>query len=283
MSISPGGANPAAGSGELDGPQELTGASRVRWWIHLVVLGIYPLLPALLKSGLPTRRGPALAHSASGLIRVCEVQLGIFVVFAGVAWLASRASASDLLLKWRKGWFTPALGLLYSIGLRFGLAIIGAFIVIMLILFRVTSVEDVMRMGTLGRPDVGALVDIGALKSDPLYFWLNLTVVSFLVAGLREELWRAGFLAGLRRLWPSTFANRPGEIAAVGVAAAIFGLGHVAQGPTGVAAAGLLGFGLGTIMVLHRSIWPAVIAHGLFDAATFAAIPFLAEKLPQFH
>jgi hypothetical protein len=36
-------------------------------------------------------------------------------------------------------------------------------------------------------------------------------------------------------------------------------------------------------MVLHLSIWPAVIAHGLFDAATFAALPLLADKLPQFH
>jgi membrane protease YdiL (CAAX protease family) len=209
--------------------------------------------------------------------------MAIFAVFIAVAWLASRASTADLLLKWRKGWLTVPLGILYSIGLRLGLAIIGTLIVTFLLLFRVIRLENLGNFGGFSRPDVGALVDISALKNNPVYFWLNLTVVSFLVAGFREELWRAAFLAGLRRLWPTPFATRPGEIAAVGIAAAIFGCGHVAQGPTGVAAAGLLGFGLGTIMVLHRSIWPAVIAHGLFDAATFAALPFLADKLPQFH
>jgi membrane protease YdiL (CAAX protease family) len=30
--------------------------------------------------------------------------------------------------------------------------------------------------------------------------------------------------------------------------------------------AGFLGVGFGLIMIFHRSIWPAVIAHGLFDA-----------------
>jgi membrane protease YdiL (CAAX protease family) len=43
----------------------------------------------------------------------------------------------------------------------------------------------------------------------------------------------------------------------------------------------LLGFGLGVIMVLHRSIWPAVITHGMFNAATFAILPWLTEKLPE--
>jgi membrane protease YdiL (CAAX protease family) len=105
--------------------------------------------------------------------------------------------------------------------------------------------------------------------------------VSFVVAGLREELWRSGVLAALRALWPTWFGSKPGEIAAVGIAAAIFGIGHAAQGAVAMAAAGLLGFGLGAIMVLHRSIWPAVIAHGFFDAATLAALPWLFEKLPQ--
>jgi hypothetical protein len=33
------------------------------------------------------------------------------------------------------------------------------------------------------------------------------------------------------------------------------------------------------IMVLHKSIWPAVIAHGLFDATTMAMLPWSMEKL----
>jgi len=65
------------------------------------------------------------------------------------------------------------------------------------------------------------------------------------------------------------------------VAAVIFGLGHLPQGVLAVAMTGLLGFGLGVIMVLHRSIWPAVIAHGMFDATSLALIPWALEKLQE--
>jgi membrane protease YdiL (CAAX protease family) len=44
---------------------------------------------------------------------------------------------------------------------------------------------------------------------------------------------------------------------------------------------GLLGFGLGAIMVFHRSIWPAVIAHGMFNATSLALIPWVLEKLHE--
>jgi hypothetical protein len=35
------------------------------------------------------------------------------------------------------------------------------------------------------------------------------------------------------------------------------------------------------IMVVHRSIWPSVVAHGLFDAASMAALPWVMEYLHQ--
>jgi membrane protease YdiL (CAAX protease family) len=34
-------------------------------------------------------------------------------------------------------------------------------------------------------------------------------------------------------------------------------------------------------MVLHRSIWPAVIAHGMFNATSFAMLPWAIEKLQE--
>jgi membrane protease YdiL (CAAX protease family) len=61
------------------------------------------------------------------------------------------------------------------------------------------------------------------------------------------------------------------------VASVIFGLGHVLMGWLAVLAATLLGLLLGLIMVLHRSIWPAVFAHGLFDATSFALLPLVTE------
>ena len=129
------------------------------------------------------------------------------------------------------------------------------------------------------RPNVEAVVDPAVLKNNPLYFWLTVTFVSFVVAGLREELWRSAFLSGMRALWPRYFSSRIGQIAAVAIASVSFGLGHLAQGWVGVGVTALLGFGLGVIMVLHRSIWPAVIAHGAFDATSFALLPLALELL----
>jgi hypothetical protein len=38
---------------------------------------------------------------------------------------------------------------------------------------------------------------------------------------------------------------------------------------------GLLGVMLGTIMIFHRSIWEAVLAHGFFNATSFLAMHLL--------
>ncbi len=55
-------------------------------------------------------------------------------------------------------------------------------------------------------------------------------LVSFLVGGLREELWRSSFIAGLRALWPRAFDSENGGILAAGIAALFFGVGHLPQG-----------------------------------------------------
>jgi membrane protease YdiL (CAAX protease family) len=111
--------------------------------------------------------------------------------------------------------------------------------------------------------------------------FLTLTVASFLVGGLREELWRGAFLAGFRRLWPRQFSGRSGEMKAVVASSILFGAGHSLQGPVAMVLTGLLGLGLGTIMVYHRSIWPGVFAHGFFDATSMALIPFIADELQK--
>jgi membrane protease YdiL (CAAX protease family) len=122
---------------------------------------------------------------------------------------------------------------------------------------------------------VETLIDVAAMRNNPVYFWLTLTVVSFVVAGLREELWRSAFLAGMKALWPQHFGSRAGQVLAVIICAVIFGLGHLALGSLAVCMAGLLGVGLGLIMVFHGSIWPAVFAHGIFDATSMAMLPWV--------
>jgi membrane protease YdiL (CAAX protease family) len=130
------------------------------------------------------------------------------------------------------------------------------------------------------RPEIENVVDARALE-DPLYFALSLTLISFVVAGLREELWRAGMLAGLNALFPQLFNTPAGRWAAAGIAAVVFGIGHLTQGFGGVLMTAILGLGLGLIMMRHRSIWDAVFAHGFFNATTFAMLQWMARNHPE--
>jgi membrane protease YdiL (CAAX protease family) len=71
------------------------------------------------------------------------------------------------------------------------------------------------------------LVNVSAMQHSSAYFWLTLTLASFVGAGMREQMWRAGTLAAMRALWPGTFGDRPGQIAAVALIAIVFGLAHL--------------------------------------------------------
>jgi membrane protease YdiL (CAAX protease family) len=224
---------------------------------------------------------PALSHTSRGLLIACTSQLLIFALVLGLALVASRASRDDLLLRWRRGFWPVPLGIGYSIAIRLALFIIMMATGIALIVTHVMTAQSLREFVAANRPDVEVIVDVSAMRQNPLYFWLTLTVVSFVVAGLREELWRSAFLAGLRSLWPQHFGTRTGQITAVAFAAIVFGFGHLGMGLLAVLLTGLIGFGLGLIMVIHRSIWPAVIAHGMFDATSLALLPWIAEKLPE--
>lgn len=255
--------------------------TRWRWWLHLLLFAAYPLMIGLLGFGQDEARGPALSSDARGLLMVCTEQMVIFGVILGLAWLASRATREDLLWRWRGGCWPVLLGIGYSVALRLAVALLAAVVVVVLLVTRVVTMEGLQEFILANRPDVESVVDVAAMRRNPVYFWLTLTVVSFVVAGFREELWRAAMLAAMRVLWPQTFGSRLGQFGAVAVAAVIFGFGHLGQGGLAVVMTGLLGFGLGAIMVLHRSIWPAVIAHGMFDATSLALIPWVLERLHE--
>ena len=254
-----------------------------RWWIHLVLVSAYILLVGLMgrEHHEAHTRTPALSHTAGGLLVVCGFELLIFAAVLGLALMASRASCDDLLWRWRQGFWPVPLGIGYSIAIRFAVFMITMVTVVALMVTHVVTAQSLQRFMAAKGPSLEAIVDISAMRHDPLYFWLTLTVVSFIVAGLREELWRSAFLAALRAFWPQHFGSRAGQVAAVAIAAILFGFGHLGLGLVNVLVAGLLGFGLGLIMVFHRSIWPAVISHGMFDATSLALLPWVAEKLPE--
>jgi membrane protease YdiL (CAAX protease family) len=264
-------------------PAGAVATNRRRWWVHLLLISAYVLLVGVFGREHAEARThlPALSHTSRGLLIACTIQLLIFALVLGLALVASRASRDDLLLRWRRGFWPVPLGIGYSIAIRLALFIIMMAAGIALIVTHVMTAQSLREFVTANRPNLETIVDISAMRQNPLYFWLALTVVSFVVAGLREELWRSAFLAGLRSLWPQHFGSRTGQIAAVAIAAAVFGFGHLGMGLLAVLFAGLLGFGLGLIMVFHRSIWPAVIAHGMFDATSLALLPWVAEKLQE--
>lgn len=253
--------------------------SRGRWLIHLILITSYILLVAVVGLIRNHPGSPALSGSATGLLLVCGIELGVFGVFFGLAWLGSRASADDLRLRWRGHVLPVVFGVGYSLALRIGVGVVAAMAAIVLVITRVMGQTELMDFVAKNRPAVENLVDTNALQDNPAYYWLTLTVVSFVVAGLREELWRSSFLAGMQMVWPRQFSSRLGQICAVLIAAVIFGAAHVAMGVMAAVMAGLLGIGLGLIMVFHRSIWPAVIAHGCFDATTMAMLPWAMELM----
>jgi membrane protease YdiL (CAAX protease family) len=252
-----------------------------RWWIHLILIGGYILPRVALGLEFP-RDHPALSNSTSGLILVSVMELAVFALVFGVACLISRPTREQLFLRWRPGWWVVPLGLGYSIAIRLAAGIAILAVIVIMIATHVFTPASAQQFMTTNRPDVEKLVDVEAMQQNPAYFWLTITLVSFVVAGLREELWRAGTLAAMKALWPRAFGSLGGQVVAISLIAVVFGTAHLQLGIIGAVTAAILGLFLGIIIVVHRSIWPAAIAHGLLDATTFALLPFILQKLHEF-
>jgi membrane protease YdiL (CAAX protease family) len=262
-------------------PPTKSAVSRGRWRIHLFLITAYILAVGFLGLGRRGTHAAVLSRTAGGLLLVCVLELLAFGFIFGLACFASRATRGDLLLRWQ-GKLKPVLwGAGYSVALRLAVALLVIAMGIGLIASHIMTPDSLKAFVSTNRPSVETLVDVAAMRNDPVYFWLTLTVVSFVVAGLREELWRSAFLAGMRALWPQRFGSRAGQVLAVIICSIIFGLGHLAMGPLAACFAGFLGVGLGLIMIFHGSIWPAVIAHGLFDATSMAMLPWVMAHIAK--
>jgi membrane protease YdiL (CAAX protease family) len=256
---------------------------RWRWFIHLVLIGVYPLLGLILR--ITTGRspgGPALSGNVRGLLFVSGFELLLFSILFALACLISRASREQMMWRWRPGWWVVPLGLVYSFVIRFGVVIVAVTVMTVITATQTVSPEKVQEYMSANRPNVDVLVSVPAMRHNPAYYWLTVTFVSFIVAGLREEMWRAGTLAAMRAIWPRAFGSLPGQYLAIALIAVVFGAMHISMGVLAAAAAAVLGLLLGIIIIVHKSIWPAVIAHGLFDATTMALLPWWMEHAKQF-
>ena len=277
------------------------GAVRPRWRsvAFLLLVGFYPLILGVLSQFLQiggASRGPALPPTIQGLILVCLESVAVFALFFGAGAWVGRPTRKELFWRPMRGldWFWGAL---WSIGVRLGAVVVvyGALAPFLLVEALQSksageaaagpSIEERLQQF---RPKLEALLEFDAL-ADPIYLLLAITLLSFVTAGLREELWRAGFMAAVRDLLPRSWwtprPRKPSEhwlrwqlrrhgptLLVAGLAAVVFGLGHLPQGIGGVVLTGVVGFILALVMIGHRSLWAAVIAHGFFDASTFVLL-----------
>jgi membrane protease YdiL (CAAX protease family) len=253
------------------------------------VLGSYPLLLGIVIPWLMTRNWGVetsanqvplavqpqtiLPEGIAGLLQMSAENLLLFGLIWGVAWALRRLQRDELFARWPGLWQPWVFGVAHSISLRLlaagvTVAVAGGLFVI----FKLTG-KDPHALENL-RPRIENVIATDALR-DPIYLLLTTTLVSFVVAGLREELWRAGVLRYLFDLLPDRGKTWRGQTFAVFVSALIFGLGHWPQGPAGMLLTFSIGLGLGAILLFHRSLWIAVLAHGFFDATTFILLRLL--------
>jgi membrane protease YdiL (CAAX protease family) len=102
-----------------------------------------------------------------------------------------------------------------------------------------------------------------------LFFLIPVTWGS---AAFGEELLFRGFLMDrLLRLFGSD--GRVATFLAILAQAALFGLGHLYQGPAGVAATAAVGLGFALAWwVSGRNLWPCIMLHGFFDTASMTSM-----------
>ena len=95
-----------------------------------------------------------------------------------------------------------------------------------------------------------------------------------------------GFFLGRLRILFSTGQSWMGDALSVIISSVIFGLGHLYQGWFGVMKTTVAGICLAILVLLTKSVWPAMIAHAGIDTATIVMLHFLTplvEKALKFN
>lgn len=249
-------------------------AHRGAWAVFLILMLGY-ILAAAWRGTSPSPEEPALASTVGGLMSDTLVALLVFGVPFAIGVLLTKPRQDDLYLRLPTNWLlTFTLGAAWSIVLRLAIMVPAALVAGIVIFL---NPQDGLNQFAANRPKIENLLSPTAL-ANPVYALVCMTWLSFIVAGLREELWRAAVIRGICTLGGGFLSERKLECLAVFVSSLLFGLAHLTQGWLGVLLTGLLGLGLGLIQILRRSMPEAVLAHGFFDASTFFLIFLLQQK-----
>jgi len=96
-----------------------------------------------------------------------------------------------------------------------------------------------------------------------------------LFVGVHEEiLFRGFYLARVRALSRSS-------LVAIIATSVVFGLLHFYQGLLGIFQTTAIGLALALIVTYARSLWPAIIAHAVFDAVNMLLLPWLMKMVKE--
>lgn len=96
-----------------------------------------------------------------------------------------------------------------------------------------------------------------------------------LFVGIHEEiLFRGFYLSRVRALSGS-------GVVAVIATSVVFGLLHFYQGWLGIVQTTMIGLALAVVVTFARSLWPAIIAHAVFDATNMLLLPWLMEMVKE--
>ncbi len=119
-----------------------------------------------------------------------------------------------------------------------------------------------------GAPSTSAAVT--QLPENPWLFLLDITLVTWLLIALGEEVFFRGIL--LNRLLTLSGERKGGRIAAVAIQAAWFGGGHASQGVSGMLITGAVGLMLGFYFLTRaeRRLLPLILAHGAIDTISLS-------------
>ena len=229
--------------------------------------------------------GPALGNSSDQLLSSVFFGMIVFLILLAICWSISKFSMRGVGLDWADNrTSTQFLSKFFlSIPKGIGWSIVLRFLPLLILLpgFFIYSLIGEVNEDQISElvPKVETLISREALSNDPFYLFLNLSLVSFIVAGLREELWRGVSFYLLQKVFPEQINNKKGKAFMVVIVALIFGIGHLPQGIMGVLLTSVLGVGLGFLQIWHKSIWEATMAHGFFNATSFLLMAYGVDDL----
>ena len=251
----------------MSGPDTPPVASRLtpraRWAFLLVALS-WPTILAVIVGA--TAYQPHLPDTLPHLLRFMFLEFTLWGIIFAAGFRISGITASQLRVVVRNPLKTIALGFAWFVATRLSFTLVFWIILRWIDVTAIWATEE----------KIAAFTDFKNISHH-----LTISIISFgfaaVLAGVTEELWRAGMLAGIRFLFPNARL-----FPTILVVSLLFAAGHLYQGWLGMLNALVLGIMLGSILVYRNSFWEAAIAHTMFDALSFGFAILMALNIHSY-